>query len=154
MPFLRQQCPYQKSQGEEHLCRAVDSVFEMGLRQGKPGLGALLCQETHCVTLVLALRLLESHLCLSSPEDTLCLCPSEKGLQQGQQLHTAVTALGDLTPCTASPSSPRGSPMQVLGHLLYPEDGCQPGAETLCRKKTGGSHITPCSLNPASIFKG
>lgn len=37
---------------------------------------------------------------------------------------------------------------QVLGHLLYPEDGRQPGAEALCREKTGGAHITPRSLLP------
>lgn len=44
--------------------------------------------------------------------------------------------------------------MQVLGHLLYPEDGCQPGAETLCKKKTGQFHITQCSFIPAPSFKG
>lgn len=37
---------------------------------------------------------------------------------------------------------------QVLGHLLYPEDGRQPGAEALCREKTGGAHVTPRSLLP------
>lgn len=63
------------------------------------------------------------------------------------------TMLGAPLSCTSS-SFPPGSPVQVLGHLLYPEDGCQPGAETLCRNKTEGSHITLCSLIPAPSFKG
>lgn len=86
----------------------------------------------------------------SRPLHTACCSPFSEGHPRGTTSRSCIVlavparVLPLLLPAAGPPCR------QVPGHLLYPEDGRQPGTEALCREKTGGAHITLRSLLPPS----
>lgn len=143
---LYNSAPSRNHRGREHFC----SVSEIGLGTGEMWVESFLSQNG-CVTLVLALAQLVSPLPLLVPSIQSASVPSLKPKKDSDftLLHRAVVPV----PYTAL--LPHTVPLcRSWGHLLYSEDGCQPGAETLCRKKTGRSHISVCSHIPAPSSKG